>query len=159
MASALGDMILPVFDAGARVARVEVRRAELRDAVASWSHAYLTAVGEVDTAVALERGQVERVQLQDEQLAIARELLRETRNRYSQGLTDYLPVLAALATQQELERELITSRRARLSLRVRLHRALGGPMPREKLAQSRDANPSTDFAPSKDDGAVDGDIE
>ena len=153
IASVLGDMLLPVFDAGARVALVDMRRADLRAAVAAWSHAYLTAVREVDTAIALERGQVERVELQEEQLAIARQLLRETRNRYSQGLTDYLPVLAALATQQNLERELITSRRTRLSLRVGLHRALGGPMPGENSAQSRRATPSDG------DGAADGDIE
>lgn len=145
--SALADMIAPVFDAGERSARIDLRRAELREAVATWSQAYLTAVREVEGAVALERGQVERVGLQEQQLEIARELLRETRNRYSQGLTDYLPVLAALATEQDLERELITSRRLRLSLRVALHRALGGPLPGEAPPGEASATPDGDGRP------------
>lgn len=132
VASLLGEAIQPLVDGGERGARVDRRRAELREALARWSGAYLDAVREVESAIALERGQVERVVLQERQLEIARRLLRETRNRYGQGLTDYLPVLDALATQQELERTLITSRRDRLALRVRLHRALGGPVPAEE---------------------------
>jgi len=75
--------------------------------------------------------------LQENQLNTAKNLLAETRNRYSQGLTDYLPVLAAVATEQDLERELITSRRELLSLRIALHRALGGPLTDSATLASR----------------------
>ena len=53
----------------------------------------------------------------------------ESRNRFGQGLTDYLPVLTAAQALQEVERELLTERRELVSLRVRLHRALGGHVP------------------------------
>jgi len=93
-----------------------------------FSNLYLEAVRDVEIALLRERKQAERVALQESQLDTAKRLLSETRNRYSQGLTDYLPVLAAVTTEQGLERELITSRRELLTSRVVLHRALGGPM-------------------------------
>ena len=123
-ASAFG----PLFDAGERRAVVDWRRAQLTEALAAFSNEYLVAVREVETALLVGRKQAERVELQVAQLQIAQRLLNETRNRYNQGLTDYLPVLAAVSTEQTLQRELVTSRRQSLSYRVALHRALGGTM-------------------------------
>ncbi|MBM3883372.1 MAG: efflux transporter outer membrane subunit [Verrucomicrobia bacterium] len=124
----LASLAGPVFEAGERKAEVTRRRARLRERLAGYSEAYLTAVREVETAFALERKQGERVGLLADQLVTAQLLLTETQNRYAQGLTDYLPVLNALVTKQSLEREVLTSRRQLLSDRVALHRALGGPM-------------------------------
>jgi outer membrane protein TolC len=75
-----------------------------------------------------ERQQGERLRRQETQLETAKRLLNETRNRYSQGLTEYLPVLAALTTVQELERNIVSTRRDRISQRIILHRSLGGPI-------------------------------
>jgi len=129
IASALAQVIGPIYRGGILEAEVDLRRARLQQALADYSQAYLVAVQEVETAIILERKQSEQVRRLEEQLAIAQQLLAETRNRYSQGLTDYLPVLAAVVTVQDLERDLITNRRRHLNLRVVLHRALGGPMP------------------------------
>ncbi len=63
-----------------------------------------------------------------DQLSLAEENLTETRNRYMQGLTDYLPVLTALHTLQGLERDLILSKRQLISFRILLYRAIGGSM-------------------------------
>jgi len=126
--SAFGSVVGPLFDAGERRAVVDLRKAELEEAVFRFSNNYLTAVRDVEVALLQERKQAEQVKLQDAQLTTAMNLLSETRNRYTQGLTDYLPVLAAIATEQNLQRELITSRRELLSRRVGLYRALGGPM-------------------------------
>ena len=128
VAGAVGSIAGPVFDAGIRKAEVARRRAELKEAIAAYSQGYLAAIRDVETALVLERKQAERVSLLANQLDIAQRLLRESRNRYSQGLTDYLPVLTAVVTEQNLQRELVTSRRELLSFRVALHRALGGPM-------------------------------
>jgi NodT family efflux transporter outer membrane factor (OMF) lipoprotein len=118
--------IAPLFDGGLRRAEVELRRARLEELALAFSRTYLLAVQEVETAILQERKGAERVKLLDDELAIARQLLNETKIRYSQGLTDYLPVLAAVVRLQDLERALITSRRELLTLRVALHRALGG---------------------------------
>lgn len=126
--NAFGSIVGPIFDAGERRAVVDQRRAVLQEAVTEFSENYLSAVRDVEIALLGETKQFERVVLQEEQLDIAKNLLKESRNRYSQGLTDYLPVLAAVATEQRLQRQVIQSRRELLSARVALHRSLGGPM-------------------------------
>ncbi len=117
----------PIFDADERQSEVAARQAELAIALAHFSHAYLVAVQEVETALLRERKQEDKIRLLNHQLESAQRLLSETRNRYSQGLNDYLPVLNAVTTVQNLEREIITSRRELLRFRVALHRAIGGP--------------------------------
>jgi NodT family efflux transporter outer membrane factor (OMF) lipoprotein len=122
------SVVAPLFDAGDRRAEVMKRRAELEGAVAAFGQLFLEALRDVESALLNERQQTERLGRQQTQLETAKRLLTETRNRYSQGLTDYLPVLAALTTVQRLEREIVTTRRNRISQRIALHRALGGPM-------------------------------
>ena len=129
--NAVSSLAAPIFDAGIRKAEVARRQEALREALASYSHDYLTAVRDVETALVLERKQVERMTLLNQELDIAQKLLRESHHRWGQGLTDYLPVLTAVITVQRLERELITSHREILSARVALHRAIGGPMETE----------------------------
>ncbi len=128
VASAFALVVGPLYEGGIRKAEVDLRRGRLEEAIAEYSQAFLNAVGEVETAMIQVRKQSEHLSRLEEQLAIAQQLLAETRNRYSQGLTDYLPVLAAVVTVQDLERDLITSRRRHLSLQIALYRALGGPL-------------------------------
>ena len=126
---AIAGAVGPVFDAGSRKAEVARRRSRVQEEVYRYTSAYLNAVRDVETSLHRETKLAERVRRQEAQLATARKLLAESRNRYSLGATDYLPVLDAVAKVQGLERDLLTSRRERLSARVALHRALGGPMP------------------------------
>lgn len=128
VAALAASVVAPLFDGGERRAEVAKRRAELEGAVAAFGDLFLGALRDVESALVIERKQTERLSRQVTQLETAKRLLAETRNRYSQGLTDYLPVLAALTTVQRLEREIVTTRRNRISQRIALHRALGGPM-------------------------------
>ena len=90
---------------------------------------FIDAVREVETALVREQKLDERVTRQTAQLGTARKLLAESRSRYTLGASDYLPVLDAVSKVQELERDVLTTRRERLSARILLHRALGGPVP------------------------------
>lgn len=126
ISSAVGELVLPVIDGGARRAEVQRRRAALEELLLEYGQAYLEAAAELQIALINEDRQQRHVDLLREQLAVAQRVLFESRNRYAQGLTDYLPVLDALDRVQELERSLITNRRLRLSYRVQRHRALGG---------------------------------
>lgn len=126
---AVANLVTPITDGGARRAEVDYRRSRLLEEIDAYTALFLDAVREVETALTRGKRLAERVRLQEEQLRTTRKLLTESRNRYSQGgITDYLPVLAAVSRKQELERDLLTSRRERLSARIALHRALGGPM-------------------------------
>ena len=119
----------PLFDAGQRRSEVTFRKARLEEALAGYSDRYLSALFEVEAALLEERKNGEQLVLVEQQLATAQRLLTEARNRFSQGLTDYLPVYTSLSIVQNLERDVVSSRRSVLSARVALHRALGGPMP------------------------------
>ncbi|WP_411826463.1 efflux transporter outer membrane subunit [Luteolibacter sp. AS25] len=128
--SLVGEMIAPITDGGSRRAEIELRRAALEEALLAYSSTYIEAIRDVETALLRERKQAERIRLTDRQLTTARETLKETRIQYSQGLSDYLPVIDALTAVQTLELSILSLRREALTLRVALHRALGGPMPR-----------------------------
>jgi outer membrane protein TolC len=119
----------PLFDAGRRRDEVAFRRARLEEALIGYSARYLSALSEVESALLEEVKSDEELVLVEKQLETAQRLLTEARNRFSQGLTDYLPVFTSLAIVQNLERDVVSARKRVLTARVALHRALGGPMP------------------------------
>jgi NodT family efflux transporter outer membrane factor (OMF) lipoprotein len=127
--SIIAGATAPLTDGGARRAEIDLREAALEEAVLDWSNSYLEAIRDVENALVRERKQSERIRLTQRQLETARKTLDETRVRYSQGLTDYLPVIDALTSVQILELSILSFRREALTLRVALHRAIGGPMP------------------------------
>ncbi|KPJ98227.1 MAG: hypothetical protein AMK71_11730 [Nitrospira bacterium SG8_35_4] len=124
--SLLLEAVAPLIDWGRRGAEVEKRRARFREELARYTHAYLTAIEEVENALWQERHQLQFLSALENQITIARSNLAETRNRYRQGLTDYLPVLTALQSLQLLEREILSRQRELISIRILLYRALGG---------------------------------
>jgi outer membrane protein TolC len=128
VAGAFAGLAAPLFDAGERRSEVAYRQARLQEALSDYSGRYLSALSEVEVALLAERKTREQLVLVEQQLGTAQRLLTEARNRFSQGLTDYLPVYASLAIMQNLERDVVSARRRVLSARVALHRALGGPM-------------------------------
>ena len=129
LTSLLGELAGPVVDFGERQAEVQRRRAVVEERLLAYSQAYLTAIEEVEDALWQERRHRELIEALEKELDIARRNLKETRIRYGQGLTDYLPVLAAVQSLQALERSLLTRRRELVSIRVLLYRALGGAQP------------------------------
>jgi NodT family efflux transporter outer membrane factor (OMF) lipoprotein len=124
--SLLLGAVAPLLDWERRSAEVEKRQAEFTEELARYSEAYLTAIEEVENSLWQEQYQVELLKTLEHQINIARANLTETRNRYQQGLTDYLPVLAAIQSLQQLERDILSRRRQLISIRITLYRALGG---------------------------------
>jgi outer membrane protein TolC len=118
--------IAPVIDWDRRSSEVRKREAMFREELARYSESYLVAIEEVENALWQEKYQLDLLQALEDQIDIARSNLNETRNRYQQGLTDYLPVLTALQSLQGLERDILSGRRQLLSIRILLHRSLGG---------------------------------
>jgi NodT family efflux transporter outer membrane factor (OMF) lipoprotein len=124
--SLFGDLVAPLIDWGERKAEVERRQAIVNEELARYTQVFLVAIEEVENALWLEQQQQELIEAVNEQLSIAKANLKETRNRYMQGLSDYLPVLAALQSTQELEREILLRQRQLILIRILLYRALGG---------------------------------
>jgi len=134
--------IAPVIDRDRRSSEVRKREAMFREELARYSESYLVAIEEVENALWQEKYQIDLLQALEDQISIARSNLNETRNRYQQGLTDYLPVLAALQSLQRLERDILSGRRQLISIRILLHRSLGGSrlMARAESVESAKTN-------------------
>ncbi len=138
----LMQVVAPVIDWDRRSSEVRRQEAMFREELARYSESYLVAIEEVENALWQEKYQRDLLQALDDQIIIARSNLNETRNRYQQGLTDYLPVLTALQSLQRLERDILSGRRQLISIRILLHRSIGGTrlMARAESVESAKTN-------------------
>jgi outer membrane protein TolC len=122
---------VPIFDGFQRTSQIHVRRAEVQEAIATYGQTLRQAMVEVENALAQERRQRERIGHLEKRVEVLGDTLEAARDRYRQGLSDFLPVLTALVNQQQAELDLLSGRRQVLSQRIQLHRALGGTWTRE----------------------------
>ena len=120
------SLAAPLIDGGRRKAEVDRAQAVLDGALSAYRQTILSAFREVEDALVRERRTREGLEALANQHAEAELTLEEARRRYEKGLSDYLPVLTALRSVQQLERELLHLRTALFTNRVVLHRALGG---------------------------------
>ncbi|WP_300672480.1 efflux transporter outer membrane subunit [Desulfoluna sp.] len=116
----------PIFDAGRRKAEVFRARAQAEERLATYRKTVLTALSEVENALVSEVRQKESVAAMEQELITSRLTLTETENRYTQGVSDYVTLLAELKDLQTLERKLVKEKAQLVKNRIALHRALGG---------------------------------
>lgn len=128
VARLFGSFVQPLLDWGARKAEVERNRALYVERLALFTQKFLEAVEDVENSLYLERQQREFLHRLDRRQRLLKDTVEETTERYSNGLTDYLPVLDSLKELQRLERVIVQQERALLSFRIQLHRALGGSL-------------------------------
>ncbi|MFW6057726.1 MAG: efflux transporter outer membrane subunit [Persicimonas sp.] len=116
----------PIFEGGRL--RAEVRRSEAvaEEQLYNYAQTLLTGLREVRDALVLEDDQSERIESLERELDSARSSLEIAERRYRSGQLDYLRVLTALQSLQQVERTLLEARRQHLSYRISLCRALGG---------------------------------
>jgi len=124
--SLAANLTAPLFDGDRRKAEVDRNEARVAELINAYGSVLLQAVREVEDALAQEEYQRQQLRDLDAQLELARATLIRARARYANGLSDYLPVLTALQSQQQLERSYISARRQLISYRIQIHRALGG---------------------------------
>ncbi len=120
------NLAAPIFDAERRKAEEERARAAASEKIHSFEKTVLTALQEVEDALAQEKNQKEHIKRLEQQLVSARSSLELSRERYRNGATGYLPVLVNLKSLQALERQRLTAKRILITYRVSLYRALGG---------------------------------
>jgi len=122
------DAAVTLFDSGNLEAVATERRAQLVAAGQEYLADWLDAVIEVDDLIHQEASLRERIVLSEQRLENAEALLKASQRRYEQGVSDYLPVLAALRGMQQQQRDQLALLAELARSRVRLHRALGHPM-------------------------------
>ncbi|MCL4692694.1 MAG: TolC family protein [Candidatus Hydrogenedentes bacterium] len=130
-ATGAAGLFQPLLDWGLRKAAVDEARSDFREALLEYTYGYLLAIEEVESALWREARQRDLIEALAAREAILQQTLDETRVRYGLGVTDYLPVLTAIQDLQDVQRELLTERRALVSLRIEINRAIGGTVPAE----------------------------
>jgi NodT family efflux transporter outer membrane factor (OMF) lipoprotein len=135
------SLSLPLIDGGRRRAETDRAGAALRVAINDYEQTMLDAIREVEDALSAEQRQRERLASLREQLDLAEQVLERIRSRYTRGATDYLDVLDALVSKQELERQVLTARRELLQNRVTLHRTLAGGLDPEDYSPRTEPTP------------------
>ena len=126
-----GSIAGPIFDGGYRKAEVEKARGVVDELLAEYKSTVYTAFKEVQDALVQETWQKRYIEARQNQLEAASINLDEAISRYSQGLDDYLPVLTALLSVQDLEITAVQDQTDLLLYRVALYRALGGSWTKE----------------------------
>lgn len=122
----LGSLVQPLLDWGARKAEVERNRALYVERLAGFSQAFLVAIEDVENALYQERKQREFLDRLERRRRVLERTVQETQDRYTNGLTDFLPVLDAVQELRRIERILVQQKRELIGFRIQLHRALGG---------------------------------
>ena len=120
------NLALPVFDGGRRAAEVERSRANRAAALQDYGQTVLDAVQEVEDALTAERRDRALLVNLEARVERADAIVELLQNRYLNGTVDYIEVLDALSSQQQLQRELLTARWALAQDRIALARALAG---------------------------------
>lgn len=129
MATIAGNLVMPLIDGGRRIAEVERNRAVSAEALDDYATALLQSVKEVEDALIQEQQQHRLIERLDKQVELSRQATEQIRLRYSYGAMDFLRVLSALLSQQNLERTRLSAQQQLIDFRINLYRALAGGFP------------------------------
>jgi NodT family efflux transporter outer membrane factor (OMF) lipoprotein len=124
--SVAGNLAQPLFDGGRITADIARTAAEAHAESAGYAQAILTALREVETALAREtyfNSQLENLEIAAAESARAEERALEL---YQEGLSAITTVLVAQRRAVDSERALINTRNAHLQNRLDIYLALGG---------------------------------
>ena len=125
-ANLAGTLVQPLIDGGQRKAEVDLTLAVTSEAINNYGQSVITALSEVETALAQERQQVLYVQSLDRQFTTAQKVVERVGDSYLGGQSEYLNVLDAQTSVQQLELQRLEARRILIGYRVDLCRALAG---------------------------------
>lgn len=120
------QITLPIFNAGALAASLEVAEVQREINVARYEQVIQSAFREVADALAGRATLDEQVDARRNLVAASRESLRLAEARYRNGLDSYLLFLDTQRSAYAAEQELIAVRLADAGNRVALYKALGG---------------------------------
>jgi len=126
MATIAGNLVMPIVDGGRRIAEVERNQAVSAEALNNYATALINAVKEVENALIQEHQQYQLVISLEKQVELSQQASTQIRSRYIYGAMDFLRVLSALLSQQNLERNRLLAQQQLIDYRINLYRALAG---------------------------------
>jgi len=133
----IADAAAPLLDGGRRRAEVARSRALFRESLARYRQTVLTAFREVEDALVRNRTTEERITALREKVETDNAALRLSLDWYLDGLSDYLPVLAAQVASYTSRSELLDARRQLISDRITLARTLGGDWMEKEMTEQK----------------------
>lgn len=116
----------PLLDFGTLDAKIDIADLQAHELLVSYKQAILTAVQQVDDAVASYGAAQERLKNLDRALTGARRATKLATERYDRGLTDYLNVLDAERQEFDLEELYVITQQNAAKQLITLYKALGG---------------------------------
>ena len=125
----LGGVSMPLFTGGRVGKQVDVARARAEQARYSYEQTVLTALREVEDAVAGVRASRNQVAAQQTQVDALRRALRLAEMRYQSGASSYLDLLDAQRSLFGAELSLAQVQGQQATAAVTLYKALGGGWP------------------------------
>jgi NodT family efflux transporter outer membrane factor (OMF) lipoprotein len=117
---------VPIFENGQLKATLHLNEAQQKEAVLNYQKTVLTALHEVDNALTAYRSEQARRQLLIDAVTESRQALDLARQRYAQGVTDFLTVLDTQRTLLVTELQLADSTTTVSNNLVALYKVLGG---------------------------------
>ncbi|ACI51578.1 RND efflux system, outer membrane lipoprotein, NodT family [Gluconacetobacter diazotrophicus PA1 5] len=117
---------VPVFQGGRLIARLAFRKAAQQEAVLTWRNTVLNAWREADDALTAYAKSQSTHALTEQALLQDRAAYTAARQRYGEGATDYLNVVATQAALLSTQSALADSQTRSETTLVALYRALGG---------------------------------
>lgn len=141
----------PLFQGGRLRANLDAAEARYTRQAVAYGRTVLTAVGEVETALAAYREERERWEFLRSQLDEAEASTELQAERYAAGVADYPDYLDALRTRLTVESTLSQASRDLALARLDVHRALGGSWTSTDPVRTTWADP---FPPDTDEGAT-----
>jgi NodT family efflux transporter outer membrane factor (OMF) lipoprotein len=120
------SVTLPIFEGGRLRRTLELRKAEQQEAALVYQHTVLGALHDVDNALTAYDAEQERRARLEAAVAQNRRALSLARDRYTQGVADFLSVLDAERSLLAAEQQLTDSVTTVSTNLVQLYKALGG---------------------------------
>ena len=117
---------LPLFGGGRTHAGIKAARAGRDIAYMQMRATVLSAVQQIEAAIAAENAAIETLVAVNKQADAAQKAWEESRALYLQGIIPYFTVLASQTADQAAQLALVDAQRGRLQSRIQLHAALGG---------------------------------
>jgi multidrug efflux system outer membrane protein len=149
--SLAGSLLAPILRGGELAAEVDRNEAVRAGLLADYGQVSLTALAEVEDALALEASQLRRVASLERQVDLSEASYRRLEAQYLNGFTEFIDVLVAQNSEQRLRRDLLSARRELLEHRVALYRALAGGFETPREAELRLASADVPSAVTEED--------
>lgn len=128
-----GELLAPLFRGNELRAEVDRVEAVKQQRLYEYGHAVLTAFREVEDALVQEKQQQKSIESLERQVELAVQTNDQLRSEYLNGMSNYLDVLTALDEEQQLRRDLLSSKLALLEYRIALYQALAGSLETDRV--------------------------